>query len=201
MNANITLTTWKSGNGFSYTEGIESITVSKILSSDEFKSMILDGEFYADGWTDADHDGHLWKLNILTDDGDDIAETVEAWVYPEDVTDGTTVKYSIIRDSFEAHGRYDNGLDVQDILDLDNDRNVMYPETEASFDDLDTAKKAFEQYKSLACTRRRGGGRGTYIEVVYYELISEVLDEDGDPVQQLETIAAAIEPLPAIDED
>lgn len=85
MNANITLTTWKSNSGFSYTEDIESITLNQIPSEDEFKSMILNGEFYADGWTDTEYDGHLWKLNILTDDDDDITETVEAWIYPEDL--------------------------------------------------------------------------------------------------------------------
>ena len=106
------------------------------------------------------------------------------------------IKYIIFRDTFEIRGRYPQGLTVEDICDLEAQRRDMWPEMCESFDDLETARKVFnETYRHLASTVTRDGWIGKYVDVVFYTLEEHEIDEDGDLVQSLDTWETAVEPL------
>ena len=112
------------------------------------------------------------------------------------------IRFEINKDSFEIRGNYPQGLTVEDIRDLNADRREYWPELQETFDDLETAREVFNsKYRSLASTCVSEGWVGSFVEVVFYELIESEIDEDGDPVQELGVLDFAIEPLLPENED
>lgn len=106
-------------------------------------------------------------------------------------------KYEIIRDTFEARGNFSRyGLTADDVSDLNRERREYCPEIQESYDDLDAARAAFEAiYKGLASTHQERGSAGGYADIVFYELLETVYDEDGD-LEGFEIIDEAFAPLP-----
>lgn len=106
-------------------------------------------------------------------------------------------KYDILRDAFEARGDFTRyGLTADDVADLNGYRREYWPEVQESFDTLEEARAAFEKkYRGLASTRQKWGSAGGYADIVFYELLETVYDEDGDQ-EGFDIIDEAFEPLP-----
>lgn len=107
-------------------------------------------------------------------------------------------KYEIIRDTFEARGDFSRyGLTVKDVADLNRERRVYCSEIQESYDTLEDARTVFEKvYRGLTSTRQEWGSAGGYADVVFYELLETVYDEDGD-LEGFDIIDEAFAPLPA----